>query len=409
MTLFRDEALAHRADRLSGDVFIAVPLTWQAIGYLIFGGLAAALSFLAIASYARVETVEGRIAPDKGVAAIEPTRGGVVTEIHVRDGDTVAKDAVLATIRTEEDQASGMSAAAMAEIAITQQNASLSAQAQSVSAGAVAQQGQIAAQQSGIAAEISQLDAQVGLQRDLIISAQQDYDKAQSIAARGFISGHDLKVREETLLSRRQQLSQLQQAIATRRAALLETQRSATQIVAQARVQSSAIAAAQAELSQRAATTLGSRAYVLRAPISGRVTALTARRGQPASAQAPLMMIVPAHAKLRAELAVPSSAIGFVRTGQEVRLAIDAFPYQRFGTFRGRISTVSQSAVDRRGQNDEMIPTYPVTVTLDQTAIDAFGQVRPLIPGMTLTARIVTERQSLLQWLFEPLFAVRMR
>ena len=32
-----------------------------------------------------------------------------------------------------------------------------------------------------------------------------------------------------------------------------------------------------------------------------------------------------------------------------------------------------------------------------------------LVPGMSLTARIVTENQSLIEWLFEPLFAVRNR
>lgn len=65
---------------------------------------------------------------------------------------------------------------------------------------------------------------------------------------------------------------------------------------------------------------------MLRAPIAGRVTALTARVGQPPSPQSQLMAIAPIGAKLRAELAVPSAAISFVKPGQEVRLTIDAFP-----------------------------------------------------------------------------------
>jgi membrane fusion protein len=39
----------------------------------------------------------------------------------------------------------------------------------------------------------------------------------------------------------------------------------------------------------------------------------------------------------------------------------------------------------------------------------AFGRYQPLQPGMTLTARIVTEKRSLLRWLFEPIYAVRNR
>jgi membrane fusion protein len=41
--------------------------------------------------------------------------------------------------------------------------------------------------------------------------------------------------------------------------------------------------------------------------------------------------------------------------------------------------------------------------------VAAFGRNEALIPGMTLSARIVTEKQSLLEWLFEPLYAVRQR
>jgi membrane fusion protein len=148
---------------------------------------------------------------------------------------------------------------------------------------------------------------------------------------------------------------------------------------------------------------------VLRAPVAGRVTALTARIGQPVSQQGQLMTIVPAGAKLHAELAVPSAAIGFVKQGQEVRLAIDAFPYQRFGTVMGKVQTVSASAINAQGPNETRIAVYPVTVVIDQANIAAYGRSEPLVSGMTLSARIVTEKQSLLEWLFEPLFAVRRR
>ena len=121
------------------------------------------------------------------------------------------------------------------------------------------------------------------------------------------------------------------------------------------------------------------------------------------------MAIVPAGARLRAELAVPSSAIGFVKQGQSVRLAIDAFPYQRFGTVSGKVQTVATSAVNAQGPNGSTVAVYPVTVALDAASIAAYGRSEPLVSDMTLTARIVTEKQSLLEWLFEPLFAVRRR
>jgi len=121
------------------------------------------------------------------------------------------------------------------------------------------------------------------------------------------------------------------------------------------------------------------------------------------------MTIVPTGAKLGAELAVPSSSIGFVKQGQHVRLAIDAFHYQRFGTVSGKIHTVSASAINTQGPNGSTIAVYPVTVALDASSIVAYGRSEPLVSGMTLSARIITEKQSLLEWLFEPLFAVQRR
>lgn len=62
-----------------------------------------------------------------------------------------------------------------------------------------------------------------------------------------------------------------------------------------------------AALTQRLAEADLSRGYVLTAPIDGVVTGLTARLGQPASGEQPLMLVVPAGARPQAELYVPSA------------------------------------------------------------------------------------------------------
>jgi membrane fusion protein len=409
IVVFRAEVATFQRDRLSGDVAIAVPVSWQAIGYLLFGALALALVFLALAPYARVETAAGTITPDTGVAPIVPTRAGVITDLAVTDGQMVAAGTTLATIRSEEDGRTAQAPGALVEAAIARQDASLALQASAALAAAQAQASQLSAQQAGLAAEIQQLRVQMDAQQRLITSAEADLARAREIAKRGFISARDLQVREEALLSRQQGLAQLEQAMAAKRAALTDSERGAAQIAAQARAQSASLAASRAQVAQQAASTAAARAYVLRAPVAGRVTALTARIGQPAATGTQLMVIVPKAARLTAQLAVPSAAIGFIKPGQEVRVALDAFPYQRFGTVPGRVATVATSAVNAPGPNGSTIAVYPVVVALSDTAITAFGKREPLVPGMSLTARIITDQQSLLEWLFEPLFAVAKR
>lgn len=407
--MFREEVVSGRRDRLSGDILVAVPVAWQWLAYLIFGGISASLIFLIGANYARVETVAGVISPNAGAPAIIPPRTGILASIDVTDGQDVDEGSELAAIRTEEDSAGDQSSAAQVQATIAEQDASLAAQMVAVSQASDAQLQQLSAQRAGLVAEIDQLQSQISLQHGLIETAQKDYDRAHAVAQQGFISLRDLQVREETLLARRQGLSQLIQSLATKRATLAEAERSAAQISAQAQAQNASLAASRAQVVQQAASTAGSRSYVLRAPIAGKVTALIARVGQPTNPQKPLMTIVPAGSTLQAELAVPSSAIGFVKPGQEVRLAIDAFPYQRFGTVKGNVQTVAASAISAQGADGTTISVYPVTVKLNQSSVIAYGRSEPLVSGMTLTARIVAEKQSLLEWLFEPLYAVQRR
>lgn len=407
--LFRQEVLAHKADRLTGEVSVAVPMAWQAVGFLLFGSIAVAATFTSLSSYSRIETVGGSIVPDAGVSLILPTRSGTVSEIPVRDGKLVAAGTPLIRIRAEEDGPTGSSTQAAVSSAIARQDGSLAVQLAAIDAASRSERMQLEAQRSGLLAEIGQLQSQLTSQQRLVTAVRDDIERTREVAANGFISARDMRAREEELISREQGLSQITQALASKRAALTQAERSAAGLQAQAVAQSAAIAASRAQVAQAAANTDGSRGYVIRAPFKGRISAITARVGQQVGGQSPLMTIVPEGSVLRAQLSVPTSAIGFVKAGQEVRLAIDAFPYQRFGTITGRVLTVPESAIPQIGANGVTVAAYPVTVALSRAGVNAYGQREALLPGMSLTARIVTDRQTLIEWLFQPLFAVSKR
>ncbi|PZP14121.1 MAG: secretion protein HlyD, partial [Sphingomonas hengshuiensis] len=264
------------------------------------------------------------------------------------------------------------------------------------------------AQIAGAATELASLESQIADQRRLVGTAESQFADVQRIAASGFISRRDIQEREAVLITRRQQLAQLEQLRAAKRADQAEAQRAIAQSVASAQAQVASIQSSRAGILQRIAETELSRGYAVTAPVDGVVTALTARIGQAVSQQQPLLLIVPAHAQRRAELYVPTSAAGFLAPGQPVRLAIDAFPYQRFGTVSARIREISTAAITRQGPSGP-VPVYLVTADLADASVKAFGRKQPLLPGMTLSARIITEKRSLLEWLFEPLFAVRNR
>ena len=155
----------------------------------------------------------------------------------------------------------------------------------------------------------------------------------------------------------------------------------------------------------------GRRAYEIRTPTSGRVSTLQATIGQFVDPRRPQMEIVPKDSALVAKLFVSARAIGFVRPGQRVRIKYEAFPYQQFGTYTGRVTEVSQTILTKSETSspiDLKEPAYRVTAVLDRPDIDAYGKRVPLQADMLLTADIILEKRSFMRWLLDPLLRVRM-
>lgn len=101
--------------------------------------------------------------------------------------------------------------------------------------------------------------------------------------------------------------------------------------------------------------------------------------------------------------------VGFARVGQLVKLSIDAFPYQQFGTIQARISSIPGAPISAADAQGNAVPVYIAIAEIDAPYIMAFGKKHRLLSGMTLRARITTRNQSLFEWLFEPLYAVGRR
>ena len=100
-----------------------------------------------------------------------------------------------------------------------------------------------------------------------------------------------------------------------------------------------------------------------------------------------------------------------MRPGQEVRILYDAFPYQQFGAYSGRVLKISQTILtgsDAFGPIELKEPAYRVTAALDRPDINAYGKKMPLQADMLLRADIILEKRSLISWLLNPVLSVRM-
>ena len=166
------------------------------------------------------------------------------------------------------------------------------------------------------------------------------------------------------------------------------------------------------ELQQGSVQEEAKRENVIRAPVAGVVTNIAANRGEAVPEDAPLAVIVPKGSGLHAQLLVPTRAIGFVQPGQQVVLRYDAFPFQRFGQYRGVVEQVSRtvwSPGEKVGPATVKEPVYRVDVRLDAQHVVSGHQKLALRPGMSVNADILQEKRKVWEWVFEPILSLKER
>jgi membrane fusion protein len=410
--LFRQQALDFQQHHLQwGDVSALQPLSSKLMSWLLVGVTAGLIAFIAIAQYARKETVVGYLTPTKGTAKIFADRKGVIREVHVREGETVAAGKPLLTVKTDQIAADGSDLNAELLTTLASQKAALEQNIRSEELRVDSERDRLGALTRGLESEVSQLRSQLTLQGDRLKLSESDLAAAERLLKNGYTTAVELRKRQLAVLELRQVLSNIDQQISAKENQLTETRSALDQLPT---IMAQKVQVLRNELSmaeQRIAETNARNAYVIRSPVTGRVTTLQAREGQNADPQRLQLEIIPTDSVLQAELFVPSRAIGFVEPGQAVRILYDAFPYQHFGTYRAQVVDVSQTiltSADAGGPIKLNEPAYRVVAALERPDVDVYGRTLPLQPDMLLKADIVLERRSLLSWLTRPLQSVRM-
>ena len=139
----------------------------------------------------------------------------------------------------------------------------------------------------------------------------------------------------------------------------------------------------------------------VRSPVDGIVKSFNVRViGGVVAPGSVVAEVVPVGQELLAFTRVSPRDIGNVVVGQPVELKIQAYDYARYGTISGKVSSVSAGTFQDEKSGD---PYYKVLVSLSQPHAGKDETKNPLVPGMTLTADILTDRTSLLWFLLSPI------
>jgi len=120
-----------------------------------------------------------------------------------------------------------------------------------------------------------------------------------------------------------------------------------------------------------------------------------------------LMTLVPDGADLYVEAMVASRDVSYLKLNDSVRVKLESFPFQRFGTIDGILTEISPDSISQK--QDEEAPArlvYRVQVRLAEGAASLRARGIQLKPGLVASAEIKTGDRTIASYVLDPVLKI---
>lgn len=410
--MFRQEAIDAQREKLLGEVSKARPVPVWVFTALAACMAAALVAFAFLGEYTRRERVDGYLELDQGAARVSAPETAVVADVMVKEGDEIAAGQPIVRLSQERTTGAGENATARVRQELMVRLQSLASEASQAQMLGAEQTTQARKRVDDLQMGLEQAGAEVRAQQQRLASAQQEAQRFAQLVKEGFASEAMIRERRNDVLDQTTKLESLKSARAVLERDLRTARDDLPLIKLRMQTQQQQIEQRRSELQQSLVQEDAHSDAEVRAPIAGIITNISATRGQSVAADTNLATIMPKGSSLHAQLLVPTRAIGFIEAGNAVVLRYDAFPFQRFGQYQGKVRSVGRtvwSPGEHVGALTVREPVYRIEVALDGQAVRNGAQEFPLRPGMLVNADILLEKRTIFEWVFEPVLALRER
>jgi membrane fusion protein len=432
LPLFRTEVLTALQGQWTGAIRLSQSMShWVVAAIALLLGLGVA-AFIAFGSYTRKMQVTGIVTPTRGTVTISSLTAGVLMRNLVSEGAHVQPGQTLFEISSEQHGNAGeLSALLGQQLSIRQQ--ALDAERRARLEQRRDKQRESEARLTNLAAEQHQLEQEVVLATRRRALAQSTIAKYEELERSGYVSAAQVQQKVEESLDLESRLSTLQRSMLDLRSEHIGLTAQRDQLNADLATLLAQLDQSGASIRQEMAQQESRSRTLIKAPQAGVLTTITNDPGQSVTAGQVLATLIPSGGatdrssdRLEAHLYAPSSLVGFVQLGQPVLVRYRAFPYQKFGLYRGKVSAVSRTPLapnelpnniastilsyaqaGGRGAGNEGL--YRVKVELAQQSVRVYGREQPLTAGMTLEADLILDHRNIWEWIFEPVMALAKR
>ncbi len=395
---------------LEGQVSLLQPPSFKYLTLSIFIIVVLALLFLSLGSYARKEHISGVLQPASGIVKLKATQSGRVHELLVKEGDKVLKGQPLLSVISDKQGLSGFD---LNQSKVEQSLKKMQSTNESIASAKARYQLEFTTLKSDIAnltKQTAQLNIQQNIYQSRIKLNKTLLKKLNKLSDTGYISALEIKRQQDLLLVLQQQTSKNALDLLVKNGEINRLNAQLALISIEHNKQLKRLEEQLANLKLQTSIIKQEHITELRAPASGVVSTLLITKNSPVMNKQSLLSLLPNESEIQATMYISPEAFGFIEIGQQLRLRYQAFPYEKFGIYQGRITEVSANVI----LPNEMVslglisqPSYRISVALEAQTVSAFGKQIPLKAGMKVDADVIIDNRSLLHWLFEPFFSIK--
>lgn len=389
-----------------------------------------------------VATAEGKLLPQSYLKIVQPAEQGVIRDILVTEGEAVKAGQVLMRLDATLSDADGKALNAdqqSKKLALRRIAAELGGKPFTRQPGDpedIYQQtlAQYRANRTAFEAALSQEQSAADKARSDLAAAQEirikllqtlPHYRAQdeaygNLARDGYASKLMATDKARERIEKEQDLKSQEHIIQSAQSTITGATRRIAQITADYRQKLQAERADTADRLDKTEAELSKQQYrnrqlELKAPQDGIIKDLaTHTSGTVISPGAILMTLVPKDEILRAEVWVNNQDVGFIHTGEPVKLKLAAYQFQKYGMIAGQVTHLSADASDHAqpGQSGQQQPangkpngqlfTYRALIDLKAQQLIVDDMHHALTPGMQVTAEIHLGTRTILEYLLSP-------
>ena len=407
------------------------PVKTRSLMYVIILVVIALIVWSAYALIDEVTRGEGKVIPSRQVQVIQSQDGGVVTELMIKEGDTVEAGQLLvkldatrsvATFRENSVELMSLQVKAERLRSVSEEITFQPTAEMAESAPQVVEQ-----EMALFSSSMDELEAVRGIARKQLAQRKQELVEARAQRAqldRSYsFAAHELEVSAPLLSSgavSEIEVLRLRREVSRLRGERAQAAAKIQRIIAMIAEADDRISEVSLEFKNKvreelsrttsrintlAESSRGLRDRVdqtaLLSPVKGTVKRLYFNTiGGVVLPGRDIVEIVPLDDALLLEAKVSPRDIAFLRPGQEALVKFTAYDFIVYGGLKASVEHISaDTVVDENG-----VPFYIVRV---RTYESSMGEGKPIIPGMVAEVDILTGKKSILHYLLKPLFRAK--